>query len=292
MRTNSCISKPNDVKCPHCSDGNIVKYGHSNSKQIFYCKNCRKRFTNKALKNKTYNSKVITCSITWYNLGNTLEQSAKYVNRRFKVKVSKSSVHNWIKEFSDICSYDKLRSQVIKKYTNKNIIFSFSFKHSGLTYDFQYHIPKLEILSSKHPMLMQYLRNMENRCPSDIFKENERCSQIKLKDVKIKKQKRYNQACKLAGLALKACDKNIERHNRVEAFMLVNDSSTVACEVPVWFWDKKLDLGVCGHIDLLQIRQGKIYVLDFKPNAFKEKENKVASQLYLYARGWVWDRKS
>ena len=49
--------------------------------------------------------------------------------------------------------------------------------------------------------------------------------------------------------------------------MLVNDSSTIVCELPVWFWDKNMDLGVCGHVDILQIRQGRIYVLDFKPNA-------------------------
>jgi len=44
-------------------------------------------------------------------------------------------------------------------------------------------------------------------------------------------------------------------------------------------------MGICGHIDILQIRQGKIFVLDFKPKAAKENESKVASQLYLYATG-------
>ena len=125
---------------------------------------------------------------------------------------------------------------------------------------------------------------MKRRCPSDIFKENERCSQIIL-DVRIKKEEYYNQACKLAGLGLQACIRNKERHNKVEEFMLINDSSTIACEVPVWFWDKKLDLGICGHIDILQIRRGEIFVLDFKPDACKEMTGKVASQLYLYAQG-------
>jgi len=54
-------------------------------------------------------------------------------------------------------------------------------------------------------------------------------------DVNIKKQGWSNQACKLAAFALKACNKNKERHNKVEEFMLINDSSTIACEVPVWF---------------------------------------------------------
>jgi len=32
-------------------------------------------------------------------------------------------------------------------------------------------------------------------------------------------------------------------------------------------WEKKLDVGVSGHIDLLQIRRNMMYILDFKPKA-------------------------
>ena len=67
--------------------------------------------------------------------------------------------------------------------------------------------------------------------------------------------------------------------------MLINDTATVACEVPIWPWEKNLGVGVSGHIDLLQIRWGRIYVLDFKPMAAWENEQRVASQLYLYASG-------
>ena len=271
------------VRCPGCNGISIIKYGRYGDDQIFYCNDCGKKFMKTGLKNKTYNPVIITNAITYYNLGNTLEESARLINRRFKVKVSKSTIHSWVKEFSNICTYRKLRPQVVKKYNDK-LIFAFSFQHSGLTYDFKYHLPKLEMLCSSFPSLIKYLKDMKNRCPSDIFKENERCSQV-LIGVKIKREERYNHACKLAGFALKACSRNRERHNTVEDFMLVNDSSTIACEVPIWFWDKNLNIGICGHIDILQIRNGKIFVLDFKPGAKKEKENKVASQLYLYASG-------
>ena len=272
-----------EIICPNCHGKNIIKYGRYGNEQIYLCKDCSKKFRNRGLKSKIYNPKVITSAITYYNLGNTLKQTANLVNRRFKVKVSKSSVHSWVKEFSGICTYGKLRPRVIKKYKNK-IIYAFSFQHSGLTYDFRHHRPKLEMLCSGFPTLVRYLKDMKSKCPSDIFKENKRCSQLQI-DVKIKKDKRFNHACRLAEVALKACSRNKERHNVVEEFMLVNDSSTIACEIPVWFWAKKLDVGICGHVDILQIRQGKIYVLDFKPNAKKEKESNAASQLYLYALG-------
>ena len=115
-----------------------------------------------------------------------------------------------------------------------------------------------------------------------MFEGGERCSQIKL-DVTVKKSKGRNQACRLAGLALQAVDdnRNRKRHEVVEEFMLINDTATVACEIPIWMWEKKLDVGVSGHIDLLQIRRGRIYILDFKPKAARENEQKVASQLYF-----------
>jgi transposase-like protein len=271
------------IICPKCNKKEIIRYGWQEGKQIYFCKDCKKKFRTNRLKNKTYSSKIITNAITYYNLGNTLNETVKLINMRFKVKISKSCIHKWIKEFSSICSYKKLRSRVVKKYSG-NIIDSFSFQHSGLTYNFTYHIPKLEFLAARFPSLIRFILDMEKECPSDFFKEDERCSQLKI-DAKIKKEGKYNQACRLADLALRACYKNCERHNFVENFMLINDSTTIACEVPVWFWEKNFDLGICGHIDLLQIRRNKIFILDFKPGASKEKEKKVVSQLYFYASG-------
>jgi hypothetical protein len=40
----------------------------------------------------------------------------------------------------------------------------------------------------------------------------------------------------------------------VETFMLINDKATIACEVPVWYWEKEIYNGVTGHIDMLQVR--------------------------------------
>jgi ATP-dependent exoDNAse (exonuclease V) beta subunit len=79
--------------------------------------------------------------------------------------------------------------------------------------------------------------------------------------------------------------------------MLINDSVTVAVEVPVLltakdvhhFQNKErftlpLHLEgrevITGHIDMVQLRGGMIYIMDFKPGAKKEKP---IEQLTLYA---------
>lgn len=282
------MRQKDDIRCPVCKGKNIIKKGRVGtkfgSKQIYLCWDCERRFADRKLSHKTYGPKVITNAITYYNFGNTLEEAARLVNRRFKVKVSKSSVHGWVKEFKDICTYHQIRDRILRN-CGKNILVSKIFEHNGLNYNFKFHRPKLENFCQGNGFLglMEYIKGFERGCP-DFFKEDERCSQLKI-DIKIKKENKYSQACKLAELALKAAKTNKERHSLVERFMLINDSSTIASEVPVWLWEKNLDLGIAGHIDLLQIKDRLVYVLDFKPDAAKENWQKVASQLYFYASG-------
>ena len=91
---------------------------------------------------------------------------------------------------------------------------------------------------------------------------------------------------------------NRERHEVVQDFMLANDTATLACEVPVYLYSREagklsffkdggLDFkqGITGHIDLVQIRFGYIHLLDFKPEAAKEKY-----ALALSLRTGIWLR--
>ncbi len=84
---------------------------------------------------------------------------------------------------------------------------------------------------------------------------------------------------------------NYKRHWAIEKLMLENDTSTIAVEVPVYLqtskstipWIRKIKSNngyITGHIDLLQYRNSKLYVLDYKPGAAKEKP---LGQLFVYA---------
>jgi len=279
------------IKCPICKSKNVIKKGRKKTKyrikQAFYCKNCKRYFVDKEMKNKTYSAKVIINAINYYNLGNTLEESSSLVNRRFKVKTSKSSVKRWVSEYSNTCSFKNIRKQVFKDYKKEEIIFTKSFKHQGLEYLFRYHKAKLKLYTICFPGLSKYIERLEENCPSDVFEGGIRCSDISFNVIiNISSiNSRKNQACHLCRLALFSINNNRKSHEATEEFMLINDAATLACEIPVWFWDKKMNVGISGHIDLIQIRFGKIYVLDFKPEAKYENKQKVASQLYLYARG-------
>jgi ATP-dependent exoDNAse (exonuclease V) beta subunit len=77
--------------------------------------------------------------------------------------------------------------------------------------------------------------------------------------------------------------------------MLANDSTTIAVEVPIWLaaddiaalnaqYGIRLPSGpagsITGHIDFIQVRNGAVHILDYKPDA---RTNKPIAQFTIYA---------
>jgi ATP-dependent exoDNAse (exonuclease V) beta subunit len=167
---------------------------------------------------------------------------------------------------------------------------------------FRIHRAKLDLLLTEpqhrtFSPIATYLADMAKDCPHHLFHTEHRASQGKatfnLDSVEIKA--RQNLAPRIAGLVLQAVTHNKRRHDELQRFMITNDSVTVAVEVPIYLTPEDLthmqdDLGfdipiaadttLTGHIDVLQIRNGAIHILDYKPNAAKEKP---IAQLMVYA---------
>ena len=124
----------------------------------------------------------------------------------------------------------------------------------------------------------------------------QRASQIKFSHLKIEAKSKNNLACKLASLALNLAASNKERHQKIQDFFLINDSTTIATEIPIYLtnWDagyyrnekgfifllNNYKTPITGHIDILQIRNGLIHILDYKPEANKIQ---LVEQLTIYA---------
>lgn len=272
--------------CKNCGSKNIIKQGWSETKnrrkQIYKCRSCNKKFVESAISFKTYTPQIIYSALITYNLGFTLQESVKIVNKKHKIKLPVSTLHGWLKEFSPLMPNLKFLPEMKKQYQPHNILKHKIFLHNGLQYNFKYHIPKINMRCTGAILykLKTYLHSITKGTP-DYFGNDKRCSQPEAK-IQPQLKRQYNLACKMSNFSLKAVRNNRERHTYVEDFMIINDSTTIAVEVPVWFWDKKNDSGISGHIDILQIRKGLVFILDYKPGA--EREKKAASQLMLYAR--------
>ncbi|MBI2523471.1 PD-(D/E)XK nuclease family protein, partial [Candidatus Woesearchaeota archaeon] len=138
-------------------------------------------------------------------------------------------------------------------------------------------------------------KNILNDGTGHCINEN-RASQIKFPHIKIEIKSKNDLACKLACLALNLASTNNQRHQAIQNFFLINDSTTIAVEVPIYLtnWDAgyyrnqkgfifpliNYTTPITGHIDLLQIRNGLIHILDYKPDA---KSQKPIEQLTIYA---------
>lgn len=162
----------------------------------------------------------------------------------------------------------------------------------GTVYNYSINQERLEKLSEGvfFPLRM-YLDRVFEKCPSALFLGNgPRSSQLRIPlNVKME-QIENHEICRMTDTALKDSPW-LTAHEKVQTYMLLNDAHSIAAEIPVWinYFEEpalapllKSTHPLTGHIDLVQIKDGKIWILDFKPRAAKEKW--AATQIYFYAR--------
>lgn len=301
---------PKQINCKNCNSINIVKRGFAKNKlqnlQKYQCKNCNSIFTLEQTKGRTYPLKVVLNAISTYNLGNSLEKTSETINKKYSLTIAAKTISNWLNQYKHICAFSRLRRQALKHCNPKNIIHKKPLSHIQ-PYAFKYHKAKLDILTNENPKfnsLKSYLEKINSKeFPHHIFTYNksnnldsQRASQLKFSHLKISLLEKQNQANELAKLALNLSSSNKERHQAVQDFFLINDSTTIAAEVPVYLtnWDAgyyrnqngfNFPLSDCqtpitGHIDILQIRKGLMHILDYKPEAQKQNPTE---QLTIYA---------
>lgn len=270
-----------EIVCKHCAAKDAMKKGvrklSSGKRQMYLCMSCGKRFS-LGLSRKRFDAHLILDAVCLYNQGYSYEGVASIISRKRKRKISGGSVERWVKEYS--LGFLDVRDKIVRKY-GRDLIIEKAYVHSGLVYNFKMHKGKLKEYAG-FSGLRDFVFEVAKGVDDNGF-NGERCSQIwdmVSVNVAVKENTKLNN---VIGGMLKIVKNNKKRHSVVEDLMLYCDRDTVAVEVPVWYWDKKRDVGVCGHIDVLQVKFGKVWVLDYKPNAAAEKFEKVISQLYNYA---------
>lgn len=302
------LPKITQIQCLNCASKNIKKAGvkrlQLQTHQNYFCKDCNKTFRlNTQEKNKTYPLPTILRTISLYNLGHS--QSKIQSLLRINPKPSQKTISNWIREFKEFCPYHRLRQEEKQHYPPEEIIQQYNFLHNNLNYKYQIHQAKLNLLSKSNPKFLRikdYLNKIPTKdFPHHIFKPTNkinnttRASQSQFKTLKITTLTKQNLANKLASLALNLAKTNKDRHETIQNFILTNDSTTIATEIPIYLTNddllyflsknfkinpKDFQTPITGHIDFLQIRNNLIYILDYKPDANKEQPIK---QLTIYA---------
>ena len=295
------------VNCPYCSSKDTVRRGLRKKKyevqQRYLCNACQKSFVAPKAKGKQFPLKVILEGISYYNTGFTLVESCRFLKEQSGLDVKEPSLANWVKEYEHICRYSRMRPYGLKLYSPHQVIQSVRLFHRQV-YEFCYHRAKMALILQEHKHarfdnLREFLEAVQNECPHQFFQDGERASEERIKfDLsQLVVREKQNFATRIAGLALQAVNDNKLRHKALQRFMLCNDSVTVATEVPVYMDSMdvehmqealkfkipiKLDKVLTGHIDMLQVRNGSIHILDYKPQKTTKKQRPI-TQLTLYA---------
>ncbi len=147
--------------------------------------------------------------------------------------------------------------------------------------------------------LADFLERVARICPHNLFTGSSRASQLGnfVERNHLIVAEKENFATRTAALVIPAVGDNRLRHETLQRFILANDSVTVAVEIPIWLTATDIDAleiehGIrllpeaheprvlTGHIDFLQVRNGAVHILDYKPDA---RTNKPIAQLTLYA---------
>ena len=285
--------------------------------QLWRCSSCKRTFTPGpgALHHKTYPLRMILAALTDYNLGYSLPQTAARLKKKTNRHVSASTIGAWLEEYKEHCSYRRLRADGLRRFPAEQTIRSIKLYHRQV-YAFAYHRPKLESVrngtlddkrrgDSRFAALADFLESAPTTCPHNLFRGEDdpkaRASQAHPPFADISRiivNRKENAATQTAALIIPAVGNNKLRHETLQRFMLANDSVTVAVEIPIWLAEPDIaaleavhgiELAarqddrqrvITGHIDFLQVRNGAVHILDYKPDA---RTNKPIAQLAIYS---------
>ncbi len=164
-----------------------------------------------------------------------------------------------------------------------------SFKH-GWFYHYRVHEKKLEnTCRDKFLPLSEYLYDMFENCPQSYFEKGPRSSGLRF-DVETKLETHNNHEVSKLAKEAQGFDEYKTAHTKVQVFMLNYDKNSIGAEIPIWLMPEELGCykelfndknPLTGHIDVLQIKNNKIWVWDYKPKAHLEKF--ATTQTYFYA---------
>ena len=315
-------------RCPACNSRRVAPRGSRAKKletvRLYRCGACRRTFTPgpRALRNKTYPLHEILDALSTYNRGYTLDETSRRLSSRHGHTINPATISRWLAAHPGLTTYRRLRERGLKLFTPPQLIRTTKLYHRQV-YEYALHRGKLNFVragtlderrkgDARFAPLVDFLERAHLDCPHQLFcrEDGARSSQLApgfLALDRLVVVEKQNTATDTAALIIPGVSSNYDRHSRLQRFMLINDSTTVAVEVPIFLLEDDIAalenyyditiipkepihrarpaLGhkprfITGHIDFLQVRNGAIHILDYKPDA---RTNKPIAQLAIYS---------
>ena len=239
-------------RCPRCRATDVSKKGtrktRHEARQRWGWNRCGHTFTNLVTKHFPYPVKVIMEAIYRYNLGYSARETVRYLTRRFHIAVPEKTFRLWYMAHKSICTYHTIRAEVAPYFEPDSLLENHYLQHRQV-HLYTLHHGKLDHLFSfpyhraYRPVRDYLVADVPSQdFPHDLFSraQRDRSSQypVILEADVIRKD---NSATKLAALALQIAPSNTKRHETLQRFLLLNDSATIAVEVPIYLTPDDFD---------------------------------------------------
>src|SRR6516164_1296922 len=161
-------------ECPYSGSHAVSRKGVRKKKleivQLWRCASCKRTFTPgpAALRNKTYPIRLVLQALTLYDLGYSLNETAKRLKSKSGRTVSPSTIATWIGAHKEQTTFRRLRADAKMIYPPTQTICSIKLFHRQV-YAFAYHRSKLTLLRRnpqhrRFEALATFLENIPSTC--------------------------------------------------------------------------------------------------------------------------------
>ena len=105
----------NNIVCKYCQSENVIKYGKYKGTQLYYCKDCRRKFANlDTIPKMQYSTSKIADVLNMYYEGLSLHEIRRNLIQQHNDYISDVTALNWVNRFSKlaIVEADKYKPDV------------------------------------------------------------------------------------------------------------------------------------------------------------------------------------
>jgi transposase-like protein len=85
---------PEIFTCKFCSSKNIIKYGHFKSRQLWWCKDCKRKFSGRIAISE------LPVMNMYYNRGYSFHDISDRIYKKYNFFVSEATIFRWINKYS------------------------------------------------------------------------------------------------------------------------------------------------------------------------------------------------
>jgi transposase-like protein len=91
-----------DIVCKYCQSQKVRKYGKYNNVQLYYCNECKRKFTpNDSLFHMHTPNAQVSTALDMYYTGSSINTIRRHLNQEHENTPSSATVFEWINKYTD-----------------------------------------------------------------------------------------------------------------------------------------------------------------------------------------------